>query len=116
MWGPGASRSPSTPGVDYYSAVLFLAVAHLQNRQAAMRWLTRPETPAILEEAARLGATADQEAWRAGSRPHLADVAGPVGEHVASVNGTGQLKGSCCSALAVRFLAMIVAALASRPF
>jgi hypothetical protein len=67
---------------DYVSAVRFLAAAREQNRRAAMRWPTRPETPAILEEAARrLGAARYEEAWRAGGSLHLADIADPAGKH-----------------------------------
>ena len=63
---------------DDVSAVRFLAGAREQNWRAAMRWPTRPETPAVLEEAARrLGAAAYEQAWRAGSGLHLADVARP---------------------------------------
>ena len=38
---------------DYRSAVRLLGAAREQNRRAAMRWPARPQTPAILEEAAR---------------------------------------------------------------
>jgi hypothetical protein len=63
---------------DDRSAVRFLAAAREQNRRAAMHWPTRPETPAILEEAARrLGAAAYERAWREGSTLHLADVVRP---------------------------------------
>jgi DNA-binding SARP family transcriptional activator len=60
---------------DDRSAVRFLAAAREQNRRAAMHWPTRPETPAILEEAARrLGAAVYEQAWQAGRTLHLADV------------------------------------------
>ena len=53
---------------DYRSAVRLLGAAREQNRRAAMRWPARPQTPAILEEAARrLGAAAYEEAWQAGA-------------------------------------------------
>lgn len=56
-----------------------LGAAREQNRRAAMRWPARPQTPAILEEAARrLGAAAYEEAWQAGRGLHLADIAGSV--------------------------------------
>jgi DNA-binding SARP family transcriptional activator len=61
---------------DYESAVRYLAAAREQNRRGAMRWPARPETPAILEEAARrLGAAAYEQAWQAGRGLHLADIA-----------------------------------------
>jgi hypothetical protein len=60
---------------DYRSAVRLLGAAREQNRRAAMRWPARPQTPAILEEAARrLGAAAYEEAWQAGHGLHLADI------------------------------------------
>jgi len=63
---------------DDQAAVRFLAAAREQNRRAAMHWPTRPETPAILEEAARrLGAAAYERAWRDGCTLHLADVVRP---------------------------------------
>jgi hypothetical protein len=63
---------------DDVAAVRFLSGAREQNRRAAMRWPTRPETPAILEEAARrLGAASYEEAWRAGRGLTLADVVRP---------------------------------------
>jgi DNA-binding SARP family transcriptional activator len=64
---------------DYLSAVRFLGAAREQNRRGAMRWPARPQTPAILEEAARrLGAAAYEEAWQAGRGLTLADIARPV--------------------------------------
>ncbi|MBV9794428.1 MAG: AAA family ATPase [Actinobacteria bacterium] len=64
---------------DYQAAVRFLAAAREQNRRAVVRWPARPETPAILEEAARrLGAAAYEQAWQAGRGLHLADIAAPV--------------------------------------
>jgi hypothetical protein len=64
---------------DYRSAVRLLGAAREQNRRAAMRWPARPQTPAILEEAARrLGAAAYEEAWQAGRGLHLADIARSV--------------------------------------
>ncbi|MFC5064856.1 AfsR/SARP family transcriptional regulator [Actinomycetospora atypica] len=57
---------------DHEATVRFLAGAHAQNRRAAMAWPTRPETPAVLEEAARrLGAATYERLWREGSRLHL---------------------------------------------
>ena len=74
----GAPRGPAARRGDDVSAVRFLAGAREQNWRAAMRWPTRPETPAVLEEAARrLGAAAYEQAWRAGGGLHLADVARP---------------------------------------
>ncbi|HXP56128.1 MAG TPA: BTAD domain-containing putative transcriptional regulator [Streptosporangiaceae bacterium] len=62
---------------DYLAAVRYLAAAREQYRRAATRWPGRPQTPAILEEAARrLGAAAYEEAWRAGGHLRLADIAG----------------------------------------
>ncbi|HEY1674934.1 MAG TPA: BTAD domain-containing putative transcriptional regulator [Streptosporangiaceae bacterium] len=64
---------------DYRSAVRLLGAAREQNRRAAMRWPARPQTPAILEEAARrLGAAAYEQAWQAGRGLHLADIARSV--------------------------------------
>ena len=64
---------------DYRSAVRLLGAAREQNRRAAMRWPARPQTPAILEEAARrLGAPAYEQAWQAGRGLHLADIARSV--------------------------------------
>ena len=64
---------------DYRAAVRLLGAAREQNRRAAMRWPARPQTPAILEEAARrLGAAAYEEAWQAGRGLHLADIARSV--------------------------------------
>jgi DNA-binding SARP family transcriptional activator len=86
--GLGAKDSPSFVELhgalyarrgDYESAVRILAAAREQNRRAAMRWPSRPQTPAILEEAARrLGAAAYEQAWQAGRGLHLADIAGSV--------------------------------------
>jgi hypothetical protein len=54
LYGALHARRP-----DHASAVRFLAGAREQNRRSAMRWPTRPETQAVLEEAARrLGAAA----------------------------------------------------------
>jgi DNA-binding SARP family transcriptional activator len=62
---------------DYLAAVRYLGAAREQYRRAATRWPARPQTPAILEEAARrLGAAAYEEAWRAGGQLRLADIAG----------------------------------------
>jgi predicted ATPase/DNA-binding SARP family transcriptional activator len=64
---------------DYRAAVRLLGAAREQNRRAAMRWPARPQTPAILEEAARrLGAAAYEQAWQAGRGLHLADIARSV--------------------------------------
>jgi DNA-binding SARP family transcriptional activator len=61
---------------DYRSAVRLLGAAREQNRRGAMRWPARPETPVILEEAARqLGPAAYEEAWQAGRGLHLTDIA-----------------------------------------
>jgi predicted ATPase/DNA-binding SARP family transcriptional activator len=60
---------------DYQAAVRVLGAAREQNRRAAMRWPARPETPAILTEAAgRLGAAAYEEAWQAGRGLTLAAI------------------------------------------
>jgi DNA-binding SARP family transcriptional activator len=64
---------------DYRAAVRLLGAAREQNRRAVMRWPARPETPAILEEAARrLGAAAYEEAWQAGRGLQVADLARPA--------------------------------------
>jgi DNA-binding SARP family transcriptional activator len=70
---------------DDRAAVRFLAAARAQNRRASMHWPTRPETPAILEEAARrLGAATYERAWRDGSILHLADVVSRSGHPAGS--------------------------------
>ncbi|MCD2189380.1 BTAD domain-containing putative transcriptional regulator [Actinomycetospora soli] len=57
------------------AAVRVLSGARTQNRRAGMRWPTRPETVAVLDEvAARLGPEAYDRAWREGSDLHLADL------------------------------------------
>lgn len=86
--GLGAHGSPSFVEMhgtlharrgDYETAVRVLAAAREQNRRAAMRWPSRQETTAILEEAARrLGAKRYEQAWRAGGRLTLADIARPA--------------------------------------
>lgn len=74
---------------DHRAAVRVLAAARAQNRRAAMRWPTRPETPALLEEAARrLGATAYERAWADGSVLRLADLADLAAQRSAAVRST----------------------------